>query len=137
MSWPVWVMAPIIPALTASRGRPTEERDRAGVGLRQSDEHVDRRRLAGAVGSEQGDGRCRVRRSRSRPRTARTAPKDFVSPCATMLSCSSATCDGLVTVCSGIESLAMTQKYSTRFDVDERRVVASGPSSTANRPVSG
>jgi hypothetical protein len=39
---------------------------------------------------------------RSRPRTARTAPNDFVKSCATNLSCSPATCEVLLMVFSGM-----------------------------------
>jgi hypothetical protein len=40
-------------------GPSTEHRHRALVGLEQAEEHVDRGRLAGAVGTEQGDGLTR------------------------------------------------------------------------------
>ena len=44
------------PAAIASAGAWPNTRDRAAVGLRQAEQHVDRRRLAGAVRPEQRDG---------------------------------------------------------------------------------
>ncbi|HEY8858910.1 MAG TPA: hypothetical protein VIM27_05610, partial [Gaiellales bacterium] len=43
-------------------GRPAEERDRAAVRSRQAEQHVDRRRLAGAVRAEQRDRLARCHR---------------------------------------------------------------------------
>jgi len=42
--------------------RVVEQRDAAGVGRQQSEQHVDRRRLAGTVGAEQRDGLATVNR---------------------------------------------------------------------------
>ena len=56
---PVWSIAPTAPAVDRGLRRRPEDRDAAGVGLEQPEQHVDRRRLARAVRPEQRDGLAR------------------------------------------------------------------------------
>ncbi len=62
ISPPVCSMTPTAPALIASGGRHPEQHDVAPIRSAQAEHHVDRRRLAGAVGAEQGHGLSRRHR---------------------------------------------------------------------------
>ena len=55
-------------------------RDLAGVGAHQADDHVEARRLAGAVRAEQADHLAAARPRGARPSTTRRAPYDLRRP---------------------------------------------------------
>src|SRR5579863_814730 len=102
MSCPVWVIAPIIPSRTASCGvRPkSDTAPPSGLVSPMSMSMVV------VLPAPLGPSRATVepRRSvRSSPRTARTAPKDFVSPLATMVSDVDAAGEASVTDVSRID----------------------------------
>ena len=73
ISAPVCSIPPTAPCATASVGRAAEHRHGARVGREQAEQHVDRGRLARAVGAEQRDRLAGGDRT-SMPRTAWIGP---------------------------------------------------------------